>query len=50
MQLSGQVGVSVDLVDNNEVIGIVVKTKNFSPPIFVSIGHKINLKDAVKFV
>jgi deoxyribonuclease V len=38
------------LVDNEEVIGAVVKTKRTAKPIFVSIGHMVSLETAVKIV
>lgn len=38
---------SCNLVDNGEVIGAVVRTKTGSQPLYISIGHKINLSTAV---
>jgi deoxyribonuclease V len=39
-----------DLIDKEEVIGKVVRTKTGVNPLFVSIGHKINLDSAVRLV
>jgi len=39
-----------DLVDNGEVIGQVLRTQNGINPLYVSIGHKINLDTACKWV
>lgn len=43
-------GCRSDLVDNNEVIGVVLRTKRDIKPLFVSIGHEIDLDDAVNWV
>jgi deoxyribonuclease V len=37
-----------DLIDKEEVIGRVVRTKTGVNPLFVSIGHKIDLASAVR--
>ena len=38
------------LIDNDEVIGAVVKTKVNVKPVYVSIGHKIDLESAINCV
>jgi deoxyribonuclease V len=38
------------LYDNNEVIGAVVRTKKDVKPVFISIGTKVNLADAISTV
>jgi deoxyribonuclease V len=38
------------LIDNNEIIGNVLTTQNNVKPIFVSIGHKISLETACKWI
>jgi deoxyribonuclease V len=38
------------LVDHDEIIGAVVRTKRAVKPVFVSIGHRINLESAVQMV
>lgn len=44
------VGDDVFLVDDDQIVGSVVTTKVGSKPIFVSVGHFISLKTAVKIV
>lgn len=39
-----------DLIDNNEVIGSVLRTQNSVNPIFISIGHKVSVKSANRFI
>jgi deoxyribonuclease V len=39
-----------DLVDRNEVIGAVLRTRTSVEPIYVSIGHKIDLVGAIEWV
>jgi deoxyribonuclease V len=38
------------LIDQGEIIGAVLRTRNKVKPVFVSIGHKVNLKDSIEFV
>ncbi|MFA0758864.1 MAG: hypothetical protein KEFWMYNX_000947 [Candidatus Fervidibacter sp.] len=38
-----------DPVDGR-VLGMVVRTKKSAPPVYVSVGHKVSLKTAVRFV
>ena len=49
-ELGVEPGSSVELVDNGEVIGAVLRTKLGASPIYVSIGHKIDLQTAVHWV
>lgn len=37
------------LILNGEVVGAVVRTKANVKPVFVSVGHKLNLNDAINF-
>ncbi len=43
-------GSYAELIDNNEVIGAALVTKNSATPIYVSIGHKVNLPAALFWV
>lgn len=43
-------GSSTELVDNGEVIGAVLRTRAGVKPVYVSIGHMIDLKTAVHWV
>jgi deoxyribonuclease V len=38
------------LYDGNEVIGAVVRTKRATNPVYVSIGHKIDLQTAIRYL
>jgi deoxyribonuclease V len=39
-----------ELVDNRESIGVVLRTKLNTNPVFVSIGHKISIEDGIFWV
>ena len=39
-----------ELIDGNEVIGAVLRTRFKVKPLFVSIGHKISLESAIEWV
>jgi deoxyribonuclease V len=39
-----------DLVDRGEVVGAVVRTKRRSKPLYLSIGHKIDLATSIEWV
>ncbi len=45
----GQLGSREGLVDKGEIIGAVVRTRPGSPPLFISIGHRICLDEAVRY-
>jgi len=36
--------------DGDEIIGAVVRTRNSVKPLFVSIGHRINLEDSIRII
>lgn len=41
---------SAQLIDDNEVIGAVLMTKRSSAPLYISIGHKVDLAAALQWV
>ncbi len=43
-------GSCAELVDNGEVIGAALRTKLGASPVYVSIGHKVDLKTAIHWV
>lgn len=43
-------GSSAELVDNGDVIGAAVRTRTGVKPVYVSVGHKISLAAAMKWV
>lgn len=45
-----QKGSYVSLLDKDETIGVVLRTRTGVKPVFVSIGHKIKLHTAIDFV
>ncbi len=40
-------GSSAELMDNDEVIGAVLRTKEGTSPLYISIGHKVDLEAAI---
>ncbi|HEU65060.1 MAG TPA: deoxyribonuclease V [Chloroflexi bacterium] len=45
-----EAGSHADLLDNSEVIGAALRTKSGVRPIYVSVGHKIDLASALQWV
>jgi len=45
--LSAEAGAYTELIDNNEVIGAIVRTKDRVKPVYVSVGHAIDLPMAI---
>ncbi len=43
-------GSFVPLVDRNEIVGAVVRTRTKAKPVFVSIGHDIDLPNSIQYV
>ena len=43
-------GSYAELIDDNEVIGAALRTKEGSAPLYISIGHKIDLATALQWV
>jgi len=38
------------LTDNGESIGVVLRTKNNVKPLFISVGNKISIEDAIYWI
>lgn len=49
-QVGQERGQRQPLVDNNELIGMVLRTRTGVKPVFVSIGHRVSLESAVEIV
>lgn len=49
-QLGEQAGAVAPLSDRQEVVGMAVRTKRGTKPLFVSVGHRIDLASAVEVV
>jgi len=45
-----QKGSRASLLDKNEVLGTVLRTRDHVKPVFVSVGHKIDLATAEQVV
>ena len=43
-------GSNSEIIDNGEVIGAALRTKKNARPVFVSIGHKVDLETAIYWV
>jgi deoxyribonuclease V len=48
--LPAEAGSSVDLMDAGERIGLVLRTRDGVRPVFVSIGHRVDLESAKELV
>jgi deoxyribonuclease V len=49
-ELGNERGDSVPLYDGGEVVGAAVRTRRGVKPVYVSIGHRVDLKTAVEWV
>ena len=49
-KVASQKGSWVSLLDNDEVIGAVLRTRSNVKPLFISPGHKISLKKSIHIV
>jgi deoxyribonuclease V len=47
--LGREAGSTAPLIDRGEVVGRAVRTKNGVQPVYVSVGHKIDLDSAVRW-
>jgi len=45
-----EAGAYAEVVDNGEIIGVALRTKDDVNPVYVSIGHKIDLPAAIRWV
>ena len=45
-----ELGAYSHLIDKDEIIGAVVRTKHRVKPVYVSIGHKISLDTAIRWI
>ena len=45
-----EAGSYAELLDNSEVIGAVLRTRLGAQPLYISIGHKVDLKTALSWV
>lgn len=48
--LEETVGSSAELLDDGEVIGLAVRTRQKVKPVYVSIGHRVDLDSAMRIV
>jgi len=48
--LTEEAGSHAELLDNGEIIGAALRTKSGVKPIYVSVGHKIDLGSALQWV
>jgi deoxyribonuclease V len=48
--LALKAGTTTPLLDGDEQIGVVLRTQKGIRPVFVSIGHRVDLDSAVKLV
>jgi deoxyribonuclease V len=49
-KLSSSAGATMSLMDGKEQIGVVLRTQKGIRPIFVSVGHRVDLASAVRLV
>jgi deoxyribonuclease V len=49
-RLGQKCGATAELCDKDEVVGMAVRTRNKVKPVFVSVGHQIDLPSAVRVV
>lgn len=49
-EIGGEAGEYASLTDNGEVVGAALRTKRGVKPVYVSVGHKVDLDSAVDWV
>lgn len=47
--LASEAGACADLTDKGELVGVIVRTREGAAPIYVTIGHKVDLPTAVRW-
>ncbi len=47
-ELPPEKGARAELIDRDELVGIVLRTRTRIKPVFVSVGHRITLEEAVR--
>lgn len=48
--LADEVGARAELVDGGEVVGMALRTRRRANPIYISIGNRVSLETAVRYV
>lgn len=48
--LGAEVGSTAELIDGDEVVGMAVRTRENVRPVYVSVGHRVDLESAVRLV
>ena len=48
--LDGERGAWADMVDKGDIVGAALRTKRNTSPIYVSVGHKVDLSSALRWV
>ncbi len=48
-ELGEEAGSTANLVDNDEIIGAAVRTRRGVKPVYVSIGHRTSLENAIRW-
>jgi deoxyribonuclease V len=49
-KLAANAGATTPLMDDDEQIGVVLRTQKGIRPVFVSVGHRVDLASAIKLV
>jgi deoxyribonuclease V len=49
-ELAPEEGSYVHLYDGDEIVGAVLRTRDHVSPVYVSVGHRIDLETAIQFV
>ena len=47
---AAKAGSTAPLIDHNETVGVVLRTRDGVNPVYVSVGHRVTLSDAVSVV